>query len=438
MKNFCEDPPVCIVMFAHASRKPSVQKLHQPSVRKDSGVIQRAIGFEIEVKNWHTWQPSASMFLFESYIRAVKSLRIPHKQKDLLLTGEHFTLTADRPTHKSVPEFVTDAFSDDPDGFQELTETFRKIQAMLHLMHARAKVQPKHLQPIYWLKDFGKIEDDNASFDALPPPDMHAQANVGIRLSKVPELFKLSGTYPSMSPYYERFTRIKDVFKPSAWREMESMRNAHDSVLEAVKEFSVTHGPSEDWQASNNFVGLCTFLVHYLECPLINYDSYIKGGFPVMARTDFAAMYELLPPEERSYFQQSDGQHFIALFEKVKFCENNYQPLDLKGLVFEKGARQGELDPVNMSHLTREQWLANITQGVDFLTVKGYPGPDSEKLELDTMGSWGKKFDEVTPKRLQAPILELRRIQYTKDIDELLPIASDIFFTVVGLNQNPE
>ncbi|BDD12672.1 hypothetical protein FUAX_51040 (plasmid) [Fulvitalea axinellae] len=419
-------------MFARRQRTSQKKTPPAPS----SQAIQCAVGFEVEVKNWNTWKPVMPEVLFESFGRYKEEYRKAHSKKDLLFKGKDFDLTADRPTEDSVPEFVTKPFAETPEGLDQMREVFRRIQGMLHSMHAKALEYPERLQSINRFAKEGKVVDPEASIDALEQPDLHPQANVGIRLGSVPELFERSGRFPAKRKADERLTRIKYVNTPEAQAEMRSMVRVKQRVLDAIERFRMWYEPYPDWEPSETFIGLCCYLAHYLDCPMINFKTYTKSAFPIMARTDFAAMYELLPPQEFFYFQLGGGIHFQTLFELIRFESNGDMPLDLKNQIFEKGTRQDQDQPLvdQINGLSRENWLLNITQGMDLLTERNYPGLDDQADELDTLGSWGETYDRVGTQPKRVPILELRRIQYVRDIDELSAVADDIFHTVLELN----
>ncbi|WP_338394948.1 hypothetical protein [Fulvitalea axinellae] len=400
-------------------------------------VIQRAIGFELEVKNWRTWKCRDPQYLPEAGERKNISYRRPHGVQEKLLKGEGYSLTSDRPSAESVPEFITDPFPETDSGLAKLDSTFRKITELVTLMHAEARSHPDSLNPITSYKDKGTVLKPETFFDALPEPDFHPQATVGVHLSKMSDLMRISGN-PSPSVQESRFTRIKDVNEPPAFKEKESMSTAFGRAERALEKFSKTFKPFDGWKPSIELKNLCAYMIHYLECPMINFLSYPKSYFPVMARTDFAQIFNLLPIDEMAFFREDDGTTFLRIFEIVEYDLPEGPKLDMRDQFFAKGIRQGQ--PTASCHaidgLDRATWIRNIPLEKDFLTQDYYPGKREQARQLDTMGGW-YGFDRLGDWRIPVPVFELRRIQFTRDAQELPAIARDVFTAIVELNREP-
>ncbi|BDD11366.1 hypothetical protein FUAX_37980 [Fulvitalea axinellae] len=401
-------------------------------------MVQRAVGFEVEVKNWRTWKPSLPHFYGECLLRHNDFYRDPHSAKDLLLEADDFNLTADRPTTESVPEFVTEPFPETPDGHKRLKKAFAKIQELVRLLHSQAQANPQMLVPGIKIENFGDLRSPSTIFDAVKTPDFHPQANAGVRLENIPELLRRSGTRPAVGPSAKRLTRIQSVNTIPARAEMDSMKSAPARANMALEKFGEDYpGLPENWIPSSALRGLVAYIINYLECPVINYLSYPKSYFPVMARTDFAGMYALLSASERSFFSASSGLHFLEIFKRVEFGVDSGGPLDFSLPVFAKGIRRGQQKAKvrDLDCLDRATWIREITQGVDLLTRRHYPGPEEQKEQLDTIGSWDNSMDQIGFDKSPAPILELRRLQFSEDIEELPRIAEDVFLMIWQLNR---
>ncbi|BDD05561.1 hypothetical protein [Aureibacter tunicatorum] len=423
----------------YASQTPvQKKKTSFPSSIGSGGVIQRDVGFEVEVKNWRTWSPIDLKMLPVAVRRKNYGFRYPHESKEVLLKGDKYQLTADLPTDQSVPEFVTDPEPETPEGLKSTMDTFKRIENVVNILEREYRADGDKLPTVECLRQEGQVVREDAIFDTKGEvPDFHAQANVGLKISKIPDLLNRSGELPPSNSMNERLTRIKSVNTPPARLEMESMKNAHDKARLALDKFFGKHGDEMIFdQPSPELIGLVTLMVNYIECPMINFHTYTKGMFPVMARTDFASIYELLPDEEQQFFQQDDGLYFMRIFELVDFDPSFRCPHFMQEQFFTKGVRRENLHaPIqDLDHLSRELWIRNIPLGVDALTTKNYPGPDFQKEDLNTMGSWEGMFDKIGPQKQSVPIFELRRLQYTNNTEELGKIAHDVFLTIMALN----
>ncbi|BDD03290.1 hypothetical protein [Aureibacter tunicatorum] len=410
-----------------------------PSNLNSGKVIQRDIGFEVEVKNWRTWKPATPQVYPETILKKFKTLRIPHAAKEVILKGEGFELTADRPTNESVPEFVTTPEPETPEGLTKTLETFKRIEKIVDILHQKAVKQSDMLVTMCPIESLGQNTNPMTLFDASEKPDFHPQANVGLKLSKIPEIFLRSGDNPPSCPSRERLTRIRSVDTKQAREEMMSMKSAQSRASEALRLFFNNHRSSMPFsQPSPELVGLCALMIHYMECPMINYSAYVKSYFPIMARTDFAGIFELLPHDEQTFFRLDNGKYFLEIFAFGKYGVVQNTPLDMSELFFAKGVRQGQAGAscYALDQLTREQWIRNIPAGVDMLTRRHYPGPDEQKNELDTIGSWANCYDKVGKQKQLAPIFELRRLQYTDNTEELSKVARDVFLIIMSLNRD--
>ncbi|BDD05610.1 hypothetical protein [Aureibacter tunicatorum] len=421
----------------YESRQP-FQKKKRTSSSQAKGVVQRAVGFEVEVKNWRTWKPRDDQSFFEGLLRRGISYRKPHNARDVLMKSKGYELTADRPSSESVPEFVTDAFQETDDGEQKLQRTFQSIVELVDHMHQDAQKHPNSLNDLRHYEYAGDLRKPFTMIDAENVPDLHPQATVGVHLTKMSNLMEISGNHSPSQKAHSRFTRIADVHDPPAYQEKDSMTSAFPKALKALESFKKKHISEPNWEPSEELKNLFAYMIHYLECPMVNFQSYPKSYFPIMARTDFAMTFKLMPPEEVFMFSENDGELFVKLFEHVNFSPPCGTKMEMHQQVFQKGIRQGQ--PTASCHeingLNRAAWVRNIALGRDMMTQDDYPGKRNQGRQFETMGAW-YKYDRLGDWRIPAPVLELRRIQFTRDIKELPLIAHDVFNTIRELNKEP-
>ena len=188
-----------------------------------------------------------------------------------------------------------------------------------------------------------------------------------------------------------------------------ALRRVGDATTEvetAVAAYQANNAGLGAWVPSNHLKGLMSLLWTYVRAANVNLPNYPKAIAPIMARTDFAKIFKMLPQNEQTMFKQHAGQDFVDLMQECPYIQglNMAQPLFL-------GVYANDPTKVNqmLAGLTRESWLKGITQGVDQLTKKSFPSTQkSVRAEMESLGSLGKKTDQVGIANVDAPIFELR------------------------------
>jgi hypothetical protein len=205
------------------------------------------------------------------------------------------------------------------------------------------------------------------------------------------------------------------------------------------------------WQGSDKLRGLVALIITYIEAARYPLPNYAKAIAPVMARTDFAAMFAQLPDEEKTYFSNNNGAEWVRLLEAVPDFANAVnlangtvvpavdmtQPLFEGGIYHSKpGFNHGILDT-----LTRDMWLRGMTQGTDYLTRKHIAATGAGKVakpQIESLGSHGNKTEKVglepTPNaRTNAPIFELRGMDRV-DLQDLVTWGVNVLRYIRALN----
>lgn len=203
-------------------------------------------------------------------------------------------------------------------------------------------------------------------------------------------------------------------------------------------------------RGSAELKGLVAMLGSYLRFgsasmgPPMNYAKLISFSF--MARTDFAAMFSMLPDRERNRYEKHP-EKFVTLV--LKACE---MPGTGAVKVFERGIRKSydKMSPdftvdittdVAGLAVTREDWLMGVTQGQDKISSTGMP---ALKRYFEGLGALGAKTDRVGDEP-QPPdgedrkgtgiIVELRQMQDAQDYTNFIPIAKQVFKYWAALNK---
>jgi hypothetical protein len=193
------------------------------------------------------------------------------------------------------------------------------------------------------------------------------------------------------------------------------------------------------------------------------YVNYPKAIAPLMARTDFATMFRLLPPQQQAILMKNNQALWLELVQDAlpgKVLTAQFFPPLPAG----QPARPFTLD------LTRQDWLRGIAAGTDLLTEKGYleraqqafraapwsrgawqtlRARQKESTELQGLGGLGAKTETVgggrsvplvgKERQVQAPIIELRSLLYEQSgyiaYDRITEVAVNLLIYLRNLNR---
>jgi Domain of unknown function (DUF4157) len=182
----------------------------------------------------------------------------------------------------------------------------------------------------------------------------------------------------------------------------ETLRSLESSAGQARRGAS-----DEGTKISPQLQGLIAVIVNYLEAGAarlpgqrlsaverhdvaLDYPKVV--GNILLARTDFAALFELLPLREASRYAERP-QSFVRLVVASldrRFGIRESDP------IFARGIKVHETDPskgIVVPDLTVGDWLYGIPHGFDFLTTV---------KDADSMGEFGPKTEDVGPQRTTA------------------------------------
>jgi hypothetical protein len=296
--------------------------------------VQRSVGFEFELRadDWNIWRRGE-----EEGEESVPAKGTP------VIFGRDFTLQAEYSGEdKAVAELVTN----DP-GLQTRHQFERSLKDMQKLGR---KLNEKKSNQTYGARDFGFLADPDFLMEkkgAAAIGGAVLQATAGVPLASIPALFKnLEAFVPKSEEYQQARSRAEEV--------------------------------GESVGAGREFTGLMTLLHLYLSDlqGSLPTQNYVKGLVKVMARTDFHAMFELMPEKDQTYVKEHMDawiREMLSAHEQKGEEEDETVPLSGEGpLVSPIITDPDSTDPTMAITTTRESWLRNLPAR-DLLSFEGRP-----------------------------------------------------------------
>jgi hypothetical protein len=439
--------------------------------------VQRKIGFEFEADRWMSARLTRPLSFHE--LAQPPEARLIHPttyqwltKKQPIYAGQGFTLEADE-THtddvagrkKSDIEFVTVAFDESRAGLKQLQATLgaivRLCDRLVGLRDAGSKAGnfnwPDELQAI------GIPSTDLMLESGDRPMTVKMQATAGLRLDQIATVMASLGTARPDEPAKERQRRApgRDLLtklgrddetgKIVAREEVAGGRifgQAPAEAERAIRAFIYRHSrpgaPAEYIRdvprmgETDSLRGILALIYSYLKLGAVG-GSYPKVIAPLMARTDFARLFMMLPTPQKLLFRERGRRLWLEIVQ-----ETVQMPLDAPILA---PSTAFTID------LTRELWIDQMAMGADLLTEVGYkaladsqlpphPTPDEvgdylfkqQQAEwLESMGSYGSKTEKSG--QADAAIMELRAMPNYIDYRELKTIAVNLAKYVANVNR---
>ncbi|BDD05913.1 hypothetical protein [Aureibacter tunicatorum] len=383
-------------------------------------VIQRAVGFEFGYPYW--WLMKMIERDPEETDEEYKSRKF-YRKGDCIHEANFWKTTADTTEQRlSYMEIITDPFNENDHGIAKLNKVMDEIDSFLEeIMDADAYVHPEgFVTPLAPCIKYGKLLDPLAAVyydNGKQVPTSNPQATAGVRLDKISELFLHLGADEASDPEimkqgktlghkylmsYEGERREKDF-------QGRVMRWARDNALYLAD--ALQQNLREP--VSSSFVGFATMILFYLVSGHVGAGKYAKSFITVLARTDFATMFKILPTDEKEILRSDNGAWWMSkLVEVLPDKQTNLdEPFFAKGIFL---MEQPILHHI-LKDLTKKKWLTGILEGVDYLTEKNFPNR-LRAYELESMGAMGDKTDVVFG--IPAPIFELRGGKHQVDMRE--------------------
>ncbi|MCG8636808.1 MAG: hypothetical protein MI863_23455 [Desulfobacterales bacterium] len=246
------------------------------------------------------------------------------------------------------------------------------------------------------------------------------QASAGIRLGRIRKLFRILSDPNSNAA--KQFIGEPDEVRKFISRQYGYICINHTQIRDS------------GWKAlrpSPNLRGLATLIAFYIQ------QGKGKGGvgavkylFWVMCRTSFAALFKLIEPEEREYYQ-ADPERWVSficndIMQKVPETGrvNPGRPLIERTITEQDPTSVFKKVRVNIP-ITIGDWLVTMIEGADLLSAAAHPikgksaTKQNQKLYTDSRGyghrlrgvaGLGDKMDNVTYRgRVEkAPVFEFR------------------------------
>jgi hypothetical protein len=162
-----------------------------------------------------------------------------------------------------------------------------------------------------------------------------------------------------------------------------------DTFTKARKAIAASGIPDD--ARRNRLVNLLTLIIKYVEGARRSNETNVKEISPIMARTDFARMFSLMPKVTRDYLRENQDAWVSLVCAATSSVAG--KPLS-------------DSPDSPLSDITISAWAQGMAQGEDLLK-----GIDPDKA----MGGLGKRTDPGNPERENAPakqpIFEFRHMQ---------------------------
>ncbi len=360
-----------------------------------------------------------------------------------LIQGTNYALTADAsPSGGSNLEWVTDPL----ESADEVNAAMDGIVGMATYLDGRKTEAHIPLDDVA-----------NATGTAVQMPNVRIypfggslsfapQVTGGFRLDKIGELIdklrpRSKGTFERESTWQKN-----EDFKNSLYTDVASMAASLSGARKACSETWVREIAGPD--GTKELEGLVMILANYLSNAAALEDGAnaksIAGG--MMARTDFAHNFRLLPRSLRTHFSKTPDD-FVRLVLTAAGMEGTEDTQVFEHTVERGLAGQRQTTQIT---LTRGSWLGQIPRGFDLMKnfsnqselvqeALSESGKQTESEAIHkSLGALGSVDDQVGPKgnRTEALVVELRRMQDRRTAAELKPLATSVWDMIDKLNKS--
>jgi hypothetical protein len=371
-------------------------------------------------------------------------------KKDVILAGEGFKLEADEQNdgYKSNIEFVTSAFPETREGAQALANTMHTIVMLAEQITATAaKVQ----------QSTGFIEVEELARFGTPTPGLllipalkfggALQVTAAIRLDSIAFLMynmaAPEGEDPSRTASMTHTRSALGTGIQGGARSQSPTAMAPFAAGAAVRRFKDTTAIDTIWNlyykarkggisfGSDELKSLLAVIVQYMRTAATRLPGYPKTIAPLMARTDFARIFSMVP--ESAYFKR-DPDDFIRLVHMAVGTQYSMDDAMFTGGIYHGKSRLATQKNV-LEKLSRRTWLADMTRGVDRLTAAHFNEDGREQPHLESLGSYGDKVETVGSgeSQLDAPLFEIRSMGEVP-LGMWYPRVMDVFLFLASLN----
>lgn len=394
---------------------PGRQHTRRPGAATGS-VLQRALGLEFET-GWQVYHELPSKHA------GAPPLEIPYRKEEKI-----FGARADPPgwsmeTDGKDIEFVVEPpFEESALGMTALNRvmgTLDQFITNLNVHRGAARLTPATHPQFFQTQDRNAVIRPNGDQLKAQP-----QATVGVRLDRVDDLFMEMGRGGNTGDLASR--QGTDFYANRAIAAAAGGRHAPN----------VNGAP-----ASDALKGFLTLIIQYIkqgDAP--GRRAYAKDIAYAMARTDFAAMFNLLP--EAAFFGGQPQAWVDYVLTAAGFPNTDNDQLIKQQIADGQDMptmTAGQLNALPTLPLTRGQWLRSMSQGADLLTQArtiNQPAYTDVKggNRLRAMGLLGNTTDAVGGNHLAGVILELRQMKREIPATEWLRVARGLLTYLIALN----
>ena len=402
--------------------------------RSIAGVVQRDIGFEFEVPSSKTRMPNPKLTDGEkdgtvplpSTAITTKTTRQGHTvdnpktisplwKQAIIIAGDNFELQADESSNGGTNmEFVMPRpVPETKEGRKSLDRTMKAILELCEYLVANPQL-PHEAKDIA-SAGYGRAQLPPAIINVTAKITGNPQSTVAVRLEQLAKFMKDIGA-PTDGSNPDLAKLDLGLQRPTSKKDYVTVGQMPDLAEQAIQNFRTSKGLGDDW-GSSSLKGLLSLIFTYLKKGSTDDMDYPKLIAPLMARTDFSAMFSQVP--EAAYFKARPKVWVDWILESLGMTgQKNYY-------VFTRGMRGEEFGP------SRKEWLTEMLDGTDLLTQAA-----SNEYFYMSMGKLGAKTEQVgqKKKKTQAPIFEMRRMTADVPYKEWRGLALDVFDYIYALN----
>ncbi|BDD03282.1 hypothetical protein [Aureibacter tunicatorum] len=417
-----------------------------PPIMNENEVVQRAVGFEIELDYNPYWNEEHMDELNKGRVFPKDSKFPMFKKGDVLLKGDGFELQTDISYDNFIPylELVTDPFEESLSGYHRMGETMMRMMSFMEEVYKEARIHWYNFRLPAKAKAFGNIPPkfENLVFK-LGRGSISSglfQATAGISLSAISDIFE-----DLAEPRAEESEELKQKRKEGRkflidWQEdveydEDYLHNARAfrHVADVVNDLQMEYG----FDAS--LAGLLKMIGQYFIMGNERMEKYPKSMPSILARTDFSCLFEEATKSCDSVRIQSIWMSMIeSLNDRLNIGPLSL-PLYRHGIYLAKKCKKYYSGKERLLDvMTRERWAMKIAQGRDELTEAFFPVPEA-KEELESMGAMGNHLDNLDPLGLEkVPVFELRGFTHKLPYSIWGEFAHTIFKWVVAKNKGKQ
>ncbi|BDD09454.1 hypothetical protein FUAX_18860 [Fulvitalea axinellae] len=427
--------------------------------------IQRKIGFEIEFRSIFSGQSKSEEGFRKRRFGLLHTK--PLEKGETLLSSPYFDLEAeDGPYIGSTVEIVTKPFEETLEGFHELSVFIEQLKRFCEIAKTAKSVVGLDTFEAEGLGLHAKeriLLDLTHSQYELP---MFPQATSGIRISRLSAMLNDigMGEVGESAEMAERKKALRQEIGhlPFFGYHSNLVLMSHCTLVskEALEVFWTEHPEAPGVKASDALRGTLQQICFYLMSGSMPVYSYVKAFTTILARTDFAKIFSLLPNEEQLFFRLNNNQAWKELvrtmcrpeiFGKKRNDWSNYKnpkvvwpmsgpkSINLEAPFFAKGIYRGFphflIYSTNMlAGLSSGQWADSIPD-TDLLSPHHFPVP-SRREWLQSLGEMREKTDVHPYSEEEMPIFETRGMGVAYSAEKVADKLRKWFAYVFELNQD--